>query len=129
MLKGSKHSAETVAKLRASRKPLSPATRAKLSAALIGKPRPTAIREKISASHKARGDTEHLRRIHSLGGRTGVAGRLNKGKRWVTELRSNREFYLSPDEAQQLVDSGKSRWGRLGGRRGTRYQFPGSLAS
>jgi hypothetical protein len=129
MLKGSKHSAETVAKLRAGRKPLSPATRAKLSAALIGKPRPPAVREKIRAGHKARGNTkQHLRRLHSVGGRTGVAGCLNRGRRWVTELRSNREFYLSPDEAQRLVDSGESRWGRRRGRGGTRYPSPGSLA-
>jgi hypothetical protein len=108
------------------RKPLSEEHRAKLSAALIGKRRPAAIREKISAGHKARGDTEHLRRLHSLGGRTGVAGRLNKGKRWVTELRSNGEFYLSPDEALVMVDSGKSRRGRRRGRGGTRYPSPGS---
>jgi NUMOD3 motif len=114
-------SAETRAKISASLrgKTPSPETRAKLSAALIGTHRPAAIRAKISAGHKARGNTEqHLRRLHSVGGRTGVAGRLNRGRRWVTELRSNREFYLSPDEAQVLVDSGESRWGRRQGHGG-----------
>jgi NUMOD3 motif len=118
---------ETKAKISAglTGKHLSDATKAKLSAALIGKPRPAGIREKIRARHKARGNTEqHLRRLHSVGGRTGVAGRLNRGRRWVTELRSNHEFYLDPAEAQAMVDSGESRWGRRRRRHrgpGTRY--------
>ena len=93
-------------------KPLSDEHRAKLSAALIGKHRPDAIRKKISDSHKALGETEHLRRLHSLGGRTGVAGRLNKGKRWVAKPSSNEESYLSPDEVADLVATGSWRWGR-----------------
>jgi hypothetical protein len=113
-------SPETKAKISASLrgKTLSPATRAKLSVALIGKPRPAETREKIRAGHKARGNTEqHLRRLHSVGGRTGIAGQLNRGRRWVTELCSNAELYLDPDKAQAMVDSGESRWGR---RRGFR---------
>jgi hypothetical protein len=49
--------------------------RANVSAALIGKPRSDDVRAKISAGHKALAETEHLRRLHSLGGRTG-------GRRW-----------------------------------------------
>jgi NUMOD3 motif len=118
-------SAETRAKISASLrgKTLSDEHRAKLSAALTGKHRPAEIREKIRAGHKARGNTEqHLRRLHSVGGRTGVAGRLNRGRRWVTELRSNEEFYLPPAEAQAMVDSGQSRWGR----RRRRHRGPGT---
>jgi len=103
-------------------KHLSAETRAKLSAALIGKPRPAAVREKIRAGHKARGNTEqHLRRLHSVGGRTGIAGRLNRGRRWVTDLSATEERYLPPDEAQVMVDGGEARWGR----RRRRHRGPG----
>ena len=114
MRKGTKHSAETREKLRLALigKPLSPEHRAKVSAALLGKPRPDDVRARISAGHKALGETEHLRRLHSMGGRTGVAGRLNKGKRWVTTPKRNEERYLDPDEAADLVATRRWIWGR-----------------
>jgi hypothetical protein len=41
-----------------------------------------------------------------MGGRTGVAGRLNRGKRWIMNPKRNEERYLDPDEAPLLVDFG-----------------------
>jgi hypothetical protein len=105
-------------------KHLSTETRAKLSAALIGKPRPPEIREKIRAGHKARGNSEqHLRRLHSVGGRTGVAGRLNRGRRWVTDLSATEERYLPPEEAADLVSTLRWRWGRRRCRAETRARM------
>jgi hypothetical protein len=49
----------------------------------------------------------------AIAGRKGgqVAGALNKGKRFVTNLISNQVRFVSPDKAQALVDTGKWRFG------------------